>query len=204
MNKLNLFAAVAITAGSFMAAAPVSAQTIGFKLGPTWSTVDADGPDTDDPKNLQSLGGGGFMRFGLMGIGMQAELLAVSKGYEIEADEDFQFKAEYIEVPILARFGLGTGAFAPYVMAGPSFGFNYSCDQTSVANVSTDCGDSVKSLDIGVTGVAGLEFGVGPGSLLVEGRYTHGLSNIFESDLSRDAKNRSYGVMAGYAITLTR
>jgi hypothetical protein len=56
-------------------------------------------------------------------------------------------------------------------------------------------------MDIGLTGALGLEFRAGPGNMLLEGRYTHGLTNISDDD-NFEVKNRSFGLMAGYAISL--
>ena len=219
MNKVKTFAAMVVTAGMFAYAVPASAQTIGFKVGPTWSNVDFEGDD-DNADRLQSIGGGGFVRFGMMGLALQAEVLAVTKGTK-ETEEGFgelKTKLDYIEVPLLARFSMGSSMpFSPYIMVGPSFGFNYGCtldfesdDEDVIASDEVDCDDEdsglgvdIKSLDIGATGVLGFEFKAGPGAILVEGRYTHGFTDILDTDAEDSgAKNRMFGVMAGYSFTL--
>jgi hypothetical protein len=49
---------------------------------------------------------------------------------------------------------------------------------------------------------------MGPGAVLLEGRYTHGLSNIFDDDdtTTTDFKirNRAFGLFVGYSIGLGR
>ena len=224
MNKVKAFAAMVVTAGMFAYAVPASAQTIGFKVGPTWSNIDAEGDD-DGLNRLQSIGGGGFLRFGMMGLAMQAEVLAVTKGSSQDIEDidgndigDAELKLDYIEVPLLARFSMGsTMPFSPYIMVGPSFAFNYGCslggdsddEEVEVDDIDCDSEDlglaafEVKSLDIGATGVLGFEFKAGPGAILVEGRYTHGFMNIVDTDEDGgDSKNRQFGVMAGYSFTL--
>ena len=52
---------------------------------------------------------------------------------------------------------------------------------------------------MGATVVAGLEFELGRGAMLVEGRYTHGFSNIADSG-TEEVRNRAFGLFAGYAI----
>ncbi|HEX6693171.1 MAG TPA: porin family protein [Longimicrobiales bacterium] len=219
MNKAKLFGAMIVAAGMFAYAVPASAQTIGFKVGPTWSNIDAEGDD-DGLDRLQSIGGGGFVRFGMMGLALQAEVLAVTKGTK-ESEEgigELKTKLDYIEVPLLARFSMGsTMPFSPYIMVGPSFAFNYGCtaefesdDEDVLASDEVDCDDEdaglgidIKSLDIGATGVLGFEFKAGPGAILVEGRYTHGFMDIIDTDAEdAGAKNRQFGVMAGYSFTL--
>ncbi len=212
MNTIKILATVAVTAGALFALqAPVSAQTIGFKGGMTYSKLDVEGDDAGD--YLGKFGGGGFVRFGFAGLGMQAELLALTKG----SKEDFEgssasLKLDYIEVPVLARFGLGANPMiSPYIMVGPAFAFETGCSAElsgGGGNIGADCDDTDfprKKFDIGAAGVAGLEFRAGPGNILVEGRYTHGLLNINDDDrVGNDGKimNRSFAVMAGYAITL--
>ena len=224
MNKVKLFAAMVVTAGSFMAfAAPASAQTFGFKLGPTWANLDAEGDD-DGLNRLQSLGGGGFVRFGMMGIGMQAEVLAMTKGSSQDVEDidgndvgDIDLKLDYIEVPLLARFSMGsTMPFSPYIMVGPSFAFNYGCsfegdsEDDEIEDEELDCDDDalggdileIKSFDIGATGALGFEFRAGPGAILVEGRYTHGFMDVFDVEGDDNAKNRQFAVMAGYSFSM--
>lgn len=189
------------------------AQVIGFKLGPTLSTLQINDGASDENR-LTSFGGGGFIRFGLGGLSLQPEILAVTKGSDIDGlgGDDVKLQLNYIEIPLLARFALGSStSFTPYLMAGPSFGFEIGCD-VKVAfgenESSSECSDdniaARKSTDIGLTGVLGFEFRMGPGALLVEGRYAHGLTNLSGADSAFDveARNRSFGIFAGYAIPL--
>jgi hypothetical protein len=206
---------MAVTAGALFALqAPLAAQTIGFKAGATFSKLDTEGDDSAQDY-LRKFGGGGFVRFGLGGLGMQAELLAVTKGsHASDADVGAEggVRLDYIEVPVLARFGLGMNpGISPYIMVGPSFAYNTGCSiEVSTTNgdddadFSADCDDDmVKKFDIGATGVAGLEFRAGPGNILVEGRYTHGLLDINDDESNTGkVRNRAFAVMAGYAFTL--
>ncbi|MBA2305685.1 MAG: outer membrane beta-barrel protein, partial [Acidobacteria bacterium] len=122
MNKIKLFATAALTAGAlFSMESPASAQTIGFKVGQTFSKFDTDGNNSAQDY-LAKFGGGGFLRFGLAGIGMQAELLALTKGSKTDGATGVETstRLDYIEVPVLARFGLGMAPMiSPYVMVGP-------------------------------------------------------------------------------------
>lgn len=213
MRKIFTVLAFAFAVGAFQATV-VEAQTIGFKVGPTWSKIDIDPQDEDETTDLlSSLGGGGFIRFGFAGLALQAEVLALTKGTKSEnqgSSPDIERHLNYIEVPITAMFALGNG---PYVFAGPAFAFETGCDVKGIggnADASIDC-DEVdafdrKKLDIGLTGGLGLQFPVGPGALLVEGRYTHGLTNLNDGNSSDDVKirNRSFAAMAGYAIPIGR
>jgi hypothetical protein len=107
-----------------------------------------------------------------------------------------------IEVPVLLRLGLGVLPFSPYILAGPAFAFEIDCD-VEQADVSVACDDGTrKEFDFGLAGGAGIEFGLGPGSVLLEGRYTHGLTNLNDDPDGPEIKNRSFGVFGGYSISI--
>jgi hypothetical protein len=194
------------------AATPAHAQVIGFKLGPTFSSLEVDDDDSDEHR-ITSFGGGGFIRFSFGTFGIQPEIMAVTKGADIDGpgDDDLQLQLDYVEVPVLARFAFGTGNVTPYLLAGPSFNFEYGCEvelDLAGTETSSDCDDEDvferTKTDIGVTGALGLELRLGPGSMLVEGRYAHGLTDIAEDDgvIDVNVKNRSFAIFAGFSIPL--
>jgi hypothetical protein len=212
MKRIATVFACALAIGAFQAH-NAEAQTIGFKLGQSWSKLDVDPQDQDETLDMISaFGGGGFIRFGFAGLAMQAEVLALTKGTK-EEDEgaagDAELKLEYIEVPVTVMFGIGNG---PYVFAGPSFAFETGCEQEdSSGTIEVPCEtdadpDAInrKKFDVGVTGGIGFQFPAGPGSILIEGRYTHGLTNLNDSATSdaQKIRNRSFAAYAGYAIPL--
>jgi hypothetical protein len=199
-------------------ATPAAAQSpaIGFKLGATFSNLAVSDDDGDETSTLTSFGGGGFIRFGLAGLGLQVDVLALTKGAEVssESEGDAEIKLDYVEVPVQLVLGLGSGRFSPYLMVGPSFGFETGCEVSAEIEdeeFDVDCDEADfferKSLDIGATAAAGLMIPLGPGSLLLEGRYTHGLTNIYDNEAQtneNDVKNRSWGVFGGYSVPLGR
>jgi hypothetical protein len=202
LNTLVAATAIALAASASAASAQL---VIGAKLGATFSKVDVDDDETNESR-LTSFGGGGFIRFGLGGLSIQPEILALTKGTEFDSsgDDDGKIKLDYVEIPILVRFGLGQ----LYLMAGPSIGFDIGCEiEAEGLDSSFDCDEAGADVfdrsktDFGLTGVAGFELGIGPGSLFVEGRYTHGLSDLDKSDQFK-AQNRSFGVFAGFSIGL--
>lgn len=211
MKNIRIAGALAVAVCALVGStSAVSAQTIGFKVGPTWSKAHEDNStDNEGTSYLKKIGGGGFVRFGVSGLSVQLEALALTKGEKAEdTDGEVSIKIDYIEVPVLLRFGAGSLASAsPYVMVGPSFGFKTSCKgevKSGSVSASGDCGTDVpvKSMDIGATGVVGLQFSAGPGALFVEGRYTHGLSNISDDSNGNKVMNRMFAAMAGYSIGL--
>jgi hypothetical protein len=174
------------------------AQSIGFKLGATMANQEFD-PEFET-SSITDFAGGGFVRFGLGRLGVQVEALSITKGSEDDAD--VQTKIEFIEVPLLLHLPLTMGqSFAPYIIAGPSAAFNIGCERGTAAGVPSDCDDEFEKTDFGLSAGGGLGFVMGPGAVLLEGRYTWGLKNINDGDIT-EIKNRSALFLVGYEIPI--
>ena len=174
------FALLAGAAALTFSAAAAVAQTIGGRLGASMSKISEDGT-TDGTDWTTQFMGGGFVRFNMGRLGIQPELLYVTKGAALEGEVDGDIGIDYIAVPVLLHFPLTYGSsFAPYLIAGPEFAFDAGCE-VSGEGASVDCDDiglERKSFDIGIAAGGGFAFAMGPGALMLEGRWTHGLSNI--------------------------
>ena len=202
-----------------------AAQTVGFKVGPTFSKMDTS--SEDESKTLTSVGGGAFVRMGYRGLALQLEALALTKGSRLEesfpiyteegGEDQFEIERElrlsYIEVPLTVMLALGNG---PYLFGGGAVAFETKCEVSASLNgveISGGCDDDAEfsegenlrrqKVDFGLVGGAGFQFAVGPGHLLVEGRYTHGLTNL-NDDPDDDTKmsNRSFAMFAGYSVAI--
>ncbi len=192
-----------------LCAAPAAAQTIGFKVGPTFANLDVSDNAGEDPETLTSFGGGGFIRFGML----QLELLAVTKGAELTLDDGSggtitgKFKVTHVDVPVTAVFSLPAG---PYLFAGPYVGFEVGCNleaESGGSSAEVDCDEGGelerKKVDFGLTGGAGMRFPAGPGALLLEGRYSHGLTDLNDSGVDDESiKSRYFAIFAGYSIRI--
>ncbi|MBR9988281.1 MAG: PorT family protein [Gemmatimonadetes bacterium] len=210
------FASIAVAAAFALSASAADAQTIGFKLGASMSNVSsAETTFFGDTHRKTGFVGGGFIRFGFGRIGIQPEILSVTKGFEMESvyyEENPSVSIEYIAVPVLLHLPLTYGAsFAPYIIAGPEFAFDIGCEM-SFPDEDYDCDDealpedffSRRSIDIGLSAGGGLAFAMGPGALLLEGRYTWGMTNIDDTPDAGEMKNRSAYFTAGYSIPIGR
>lgn len=205
-------AAMAATAALTLSTGVAEAQTIGFKLGASMSNVSVDG--TTGPSDwTTAFMGGGFIRFGFGRLGIQPEILSVRKGTEFDNDvvDDDRVHIEYIAVPVLLHLPLTYGAsFAPYIVGGPEFAFDIGCEQSIAGASDVDCDDggfpfaTRRSIDIGLSAGGGLALAVGPGALMIEGRYTWGLTNVNDSGEDFDVRNRSAYVLGGYSIPIGR
>lgn len=195
---------LACSAALVMGAGQASGQTIGFKAGATFANI--SGVESD---GITAFTGGGHMRFGVGGrLGLQLELLSTTKGADFTGTagtEEVRF--EYVEIPLLVHIPLTTGmSFAPYIFGGGSAGIEVRCRvKTMVGNVETDsdCGQARNSPDLSLIGGGGLAFAMGPGAVLVEGRYTARMNDIFESD-GASRRHRNASIMLGYEVPLSR
>jgi hypothetical protein len=205
---------VAAAFGAF-AAAGGQAQTIGFKLGPSFSTISTDEPGVD-VSTLTKFTGGGFIRFAMGGLAIQPELMYVTKGAKTTFGEggvsvDGELRLDYIEVPLLVvvPFSAG-GSISPFVYGGPALAFEVGCTIAISAagfDGSSDCdeedeGLDRKKMDVGAMFGGGVAIPMGPGAITLEGRYNFGLINLNDSTEGGSIKNRSGAVLVGYAIPL--
>jgi hypothetical protein len=215
MNKLIRVGVFLLAIATF-STADAHAQAIGFKVGPTFSSMSIHPDEETDRTSLTSFGAGAFLRFGIgTGMALQLEALALTKGTRIANDSlniDVATKFDYIEVPITLMIAIGTG---PYAFVGPSLSFERGCKVDSEvggdefeSNCDNLLGEGTftrRKLDLGATGGLGLQMPFGPGMVLLEGRYTHGFSNINDSsDSDTRLRHRSYGLFAGYSIGFGR
>jgi opacity protein-like surface antigen len=208
--SLSAAAAAALCFAALGSTAPASAQTLGVKLGASFANLDIEGDA--DASRATGFAGGGFLRFGSGRIGLQFELLSVTKGadFAIGDDETIELRLEYVEFPALLHIPLTMGqSFTPYVFGGPTLALEAGCKATSTSFGSADCSDDTpfrrSSTDFGLAAGGGLAFAMGPGAVLVEGRYTWGLSNLNSAgDGVPSVRNRAAYLMAGYMIPLVR
>lgn len=214
---MTRFRAVALAAAfGAVAAVEASAQpVIGFRLGLSMSKASTELTEFEgvDREWLTKFTGGGFIRFDAGMIGVQPELLYVTKGIRFTdeaTDDQADIRLDYIEVPILLHLQLGAGPIAPYVVAGPAFAFEAGCSlkiSTEGASIEVDCDDDEdelerKKFDVGAMFGAGFGFAAGPGSIIVDGRYNLGLMNIVEDTPDAELKHRAFYFTAGYQIPL--
>jgi hypothetical protein len=206
-------ACAALVTPSLQAQSP----SIGFKLGPSFSTLSTD--EDEGQKTLTKFTGGGFIRFDMGRFGVQPELMYVTKGTKFsESEQGTTFEAElrldYIEIPVLfvLPFGTGTGV-APHVYAGPAFAFEAGCSvgfSGGGIDASVDCDEGDEEFigernkfDVGAMVGGGISVPMGPGAVLLEGRYNFGLMNLIK-DSDETARNRSGAVLVGYSIPIGR
>ena len=207
----------AISAGLFvvvaLAAEPVDAQMrFGVRGGFNFATVtgdyaDGQGPDSDGQGTRTGMMGGVFLEAPLADIvGLHVGANYSQKGWEAEgipgaAGGDLMTQLDYIEVPVLVVVGVPVSAASLRLYAGPSLSYLIRCKGTSF-DVSFDCKDAsgedeVTKFDLGGTVGAGLRFGVGGASLLLDGFLSMGLKTLLKDTADLELKNETWTVSAG-------
>lgn len=109
---------------------------------------------------------------------------------------------DYIEVPVLAEYWIGTGGTVPVIFTGPAVGFKV-VSKLQGDGGSLDYGDSVPDVDFGWVLGGGLETSFGDLPVLLDARYTRGFRSVFDfgpDDSDSDDKNSVISV--GVAVTL--
>ena len=132
-------------------------------------------------------------------VAFQPEALFVAKGATVAssaANYSLKFDARYLEVPLFVRFARSSRPV--YFLAGPYFGFQMSAKGTETVggrSETMDLDDQFKSMDTGVAFGLGASFN----RFLIEGRWSEGLIDIDNQDLSDTAvRHRVFAVLAGF------
>ena len=180
--------------------------------------------------------GGAFLSINVSPtFAIQPELIYSTKGVEKKFRYNFnstdyetvlQIKATYLEIPVLLKYRIQTEArLKPSFYAGPSIGINingvFSLEEGTEGGFATDLGEidiaNLKSTEF--SGVLGAELGIAMGNttLLLDLRYTQGLTKAYEdvttidagefpivnSDLTADdSKNSSFSLSVGILFPL--
>ena len=197
----------------------VAGQTLGFRGGVSLATFGGD--DAGNAGSRTALSFGGFFNVPVSNVlSVQVGAGLARKGVEeTELGPELQLKLElkldYLEIPILLTFSPpATGNVGFNFFIGPALGFKTSC--TVIASnalrliVTSDCGapsldPPLKNVDLGAMVGAGLDIGLTANvSLVLDGFYNLGLTNIDDSGVDNDTKNRAFSILAGLSFSLGR
>jgi hypothetical protein len=117
---------------------------------------------------------------------------------------DLSIEINYLEVPVLMKYKiLPEGDYTPSLFAGPYVAFQMSAKGSATVEVDgvsqTEEMDmeEVKSIDLGITFGGSLGIKVGSGRIILDIRYSFGLTKIADDT---DAKNSAFTLMLGYAF----
>lgn len=226
MNKFGpaFIAALALAAIGLprLAALPAGQMTTtneeltGFRVGrkTTGSTIVApyndshfdlsvpDGPPLGGFESLTSPSFGLSFAYNLGGpVWLQTELFYSRRGSRIEeAEAEYAYKLDYLEVPLLLRIVPLKGAVSPVVIGGPYGSLLLKARGVLTAEgrkESEDIRELFKGADFGLKAGAGVQFRTGRILLQFEGRYTYGLADIAKSAEGGSIRNRGLAFLVG-------
>ncbi len=157
-------------------------------------------------------------------FGIQGELNYREKGFRISEGMDLNIfnldfplgvrvdtRLRYLDMPIMAKYNIGSGPVQGYVMAGPQLGYAMNGSINTRANFLVDwqltntpinlSGLNHERFEIaGVVG-AGVEFAAGPGKIFMDARYSRSFSDSFNITLvDLNIKNHGFGLGVGYKV----
>jgi len=155
---------------------------------------------------------------------IQPELHFIQKGVQFEElvdgqDYEFAVKTDYLELPVLLKANFGEGKFKYYAFVAPSLGFatnRFTVEKTGDADkVKEDINfideEVAKSQrwEFSASGGAGVSMQAGIGSIVLDVRYSHGLTDNtkFKTDKPDDwekTSNRGCTLSVGYMVPLGR
>jgi hypothetical protein len=161
------------------------------------------------------------------------EIMYTQKGsvFELELDPyyfNFDQRFNFVEAPLLLRFKIGTENIKIYLNAGPHVGYwlggraNIAAalpDPDTNETVSEEGNfkivfqettqddelyyEDARRIEFGLNFGGGLLFRVGPGSIMLDGRYALGLTDLQRGN-EGSFKSRTLGISLGYMIHLGR
>ncbi len=173
----------------------VNAQSLpefGVKGGLNYSTFN----DTEDVEYKTGFLVGGYANFKIPAspMSVQPEILFAQYGADVE-DSDATFVVNYIQVPVLLKFGFDTPGAKPNVYFGPYMNFNTKAEIEN-NDGALNLEDSAKDTEYGVVVGAGLDVS----KLRLGLRYTAGLTNVADDDFNDSAKNGAIALTIGIAF----
>lgn len=196
--------------------ATTNEELTGFRVGrkTTGSTIlapysgsnfDVSAPDGPSPGYFQDLTAPSFGVCFAYNFGgpawLQTELFYARRGSRIgEAGAEYAYKLDYLEVPLLLKLVLLKGDVSPVVLGGPYGSFLLKARGVATIEGRTESEDVkglFNSMDCGLKLGAGMQFRAGRLLLLVEGRYTHGLTDIAEGFEEGSVRNRGLALLFG-------
>jgi len=163
--------------------------------------LDVEGFDTSLRTGFAA---GGFLTWQFEGgFAIQPEVIYTQKGVELTFLEDSlsldgEVEADFVDVPVLARYTFGQGGTRGYVFAGPSFDFKVNAKaKASAMGISEeeDLDDDTEDFEFALVFGGGVEFG----PVLLEARWSEGLTNLAkgpEADTA-DVKSRTFLILGG-------
>ena len=167
-------------------------------------------PEGFDFPNRMGFRIGGVLDYNMnKSIAFHLEPMYLLKGGKAESDAydvKTEIKLAYLEVPVMLKYSFAANDIKPYIIAGPTIGFNLSSKgKETWGGVSEeyDSKDQTSSIDFGLGFGAGVSQQIGNNFIFVEARYALGLTKINDvKDPGVYLKNKGIQIFAGITFPL--
>ncbi|QZE13163.1 PorT family protein [Halosquirtibacter laminarini] len=135
-------------------------------------------------------------------VGILAEINYTQKGWQ-EKDRvgiTYSRRLNYIEVPVMTHISIGKKNFRAFINIGPSVSFLLSEEEKKEVTVPGAKPQNYygvpldKTFDFAFCGGAGLEYRFSHQAILLEGRYTLSLLNVFDDGTIGYASSRNQNI----------
>jgi len=210
-RMIRVFALAVLALGATALSAQAQKKTMGLLAGVDFATI--NGSDISDGTGTRTGFQGGLffgIPLGSGGWAVEPEALYSMQGatYDNSAFKG-TYAVDYIKIPILFKWSKNPGGKGIYAMAGPTIGFNVSCndsgdDKLSSTSYDGSCEneDNVKAK---TTWSGDLGLGFSNGRFGIEGRYSFDWGDAFEvangvgAGTSLDAKNSVWSILVRFS-----
>lgn len=179
---------------------------IGLSGGATYTTLSGD--DVVDTESNWGFSGGLFIRERQQNWFADLEINLTKKGGKGTFEEQaIDLDLTYLEIPFILGLSVGaTSSMELGLYGGIAFALRTGCgigiaDEARVGCSEETPGGDPKGSEWAVPVGAKLGLGVGAAQLILDGRYTLGLSQVFED---REIKNRGWGFLLHLALPFQR
>lgn len=208
---LTVSALAALALGATAISAQAQKKSMGIVAGVDFATL--NGSDISDGAGTRTGFQGGLfyaIPLGTAGWAIEPEALYSMQGatYDNTAFKG-TYAVDYIKIPILVKWSKNPGGKGVYAMAGPTIGFNVSCNDSGTDKASNTSYDGSCETEDNVSakttfsGDVGLGFSNGRFGL--EGRYSWDWGDAFEiangvgAGTSLNAKNGVWSILVRFS-----
>ncbi len=190
---------------------------VGFKGGAQTATLTTTGHASQNKKGLLGYTAGIVWAVPIsQNIALQTELNYTQRGLSYRYQEDYdRLKSAYVDLPVMLNLSFGDaakvfvnlGGYGGYWLSGKLQNKTDGNKTSTKLPFDSDASDgySDNRIDYGLIGGLGLSYKMGSGNVFVEGRYTHGLSDISKISPKPDgyhaSSHRIMGISLGYIFS---
>lgn len=173
MKKILVIISIVLFSMSYKAQ---SEMDLGGMLGANFASVNLESTENIESGNRSAIAIGLFTNFQANDfLSLQITPMYIQKGGHGDNLKFSDFTADYFEIPVLARGNFDLGILKPYVLLGPSIGFQLN---STVTSDGTEISDKLSSMDFSLQFGGGLELELEGLSLFGQFTYAYGMSDL--------------------------